>query len=244
MKTCYRIMKDCFDLKEGEDVVIVTDTEVSPLIPEGFRAAAHVLGGRPVTALMTPQLVHGAEPPKVVAAAMAGADVIVAPVSRSITHTQAKIRVLDRRDSKTRYIGLSSITEDAMIHGAATADMNEVRRIGEALAKELRVGKEVRITSEFGTDAVFKLDNSRRVKVADGIARESGVGKMFPDGEVNLCPIEESVEGVIVIDRWMQGIGIIQDKPIRWEFKKGAVCIDYGGSGGGGVEASDRGGGG
>jgi leucyl aminopeptidase (aminopeptidase T) len=164
---------------------------------------------------------------------MAAADVIVAPVSRSITHTKAKTNILDRPDAKVRYIGLSSITEDAMIRGAATANMDEVSRIGEALAKVLRTGREVRITSDFGTDATFALDNSRRVKVADGIARDPGVGKMFPDGEVNLCPIEESTEGVIVIDRWMQGIGLIQDKPIRWEFKKGR-CVSISG----GVEAA------
>jgi leucyl aminopeptidase (aminopeptidase T) len=231
-KTCFKIMRDCFGLREGENVVIVTDTEVSPLIPEGFRAATHILGGRPATVMMSPQVVHGAEPPNVVAAAMAAADIIVAPVSRSITHTKAKTDIFDRPDAKVRYIGLSSITEDAMIHGAATADMDEVNRIGEALAKVFRTGREVRITSDFGTDVTFALDNSRLVKVANGIAREPGVAKMFPDGEVTQSPIEESVEGVIVIDRWMQGIGFIQDKPIQWEFKKGR-CVSISG----GVEA-------
>lgn len=230
VNTCFRVMKDCFGLKKGENVAIITDTEVSPLIALGFSTATHILDGRPVTLVMAPQVVHGVEPPKAVAAAMAAADIIVAPVSRSITHTRAKTDVLDQADSKVRYIGLSSITEDAMIHGAATADLNEVHRIGEALAKVLRKGREVRITSEFGTDATFALDNSRRVKVADGFAREPGIGKMFPDGEVNLCPIEESVEGVIVIDRWMQGIGIIQDKPIRWEFKNGRCISITGGA--------------
>ena len=44
---------------------------------------------------------------------------------------------------------------------------------------------------------------------------------MFPDGEIALCPVEESVEGVIVVDRWMQGIGEIVDKPIKMRFKGG-----------------------
>jgi hypothetical protein len=32
-KTCFKIMKDCFGLREGENVVIVADSEVSPMIP-------------------------------------------------------------------------------------------------------------------------------------------------------------------------------------------------------------------
>ncbi len=232
IKTSFRVMKDYFGLKEGENVAIVTDTEVSPLIPEALVAATKILGGIPIVVVMPPQVVHGAEPSKIVATAMAGADVIVAPVSRSITHTKAVRILVDPPDAKARYIGMSNITEDAMIRGAATADCNELKRLGEAIAKRLRKGREVKVTSSFGTEVTFKLDNSRPVKVSDCVAREPRVARMFPDGEVNLVPVEESVEGVIVIDRWMQGIGVIRDKPIRWEFKKGR-CISISG----GVEA-------
>jgi leucyl aminopeptidase (aminopeptidase T) len=45
---------------------------------------------------------------------------------------------------------------------------------------------------------------------------------MFPDGEVYGCPLEDTVQGTIVIDRWMQGIGIL-DEPITWHMRDG-VC--------------------
>jgi leucyl aminopeptidase (aminopeptidase T) len=229
-KTCYKLMKDYAGLKEGESVAIIIDTETSPMIGEAIAAATLILGGTPITVLMPPGDVHGSEPPKIVAAAMAAADVIIAPVSISFTHTKAIRNLFTCPNPTVRYIGMSSITEDAMIRGACRGDMEEVKRIGESVAKVLRTGKKVRITSEYGTDVTFDLDNSRPVKACNGIARNPGEKTMFPDGEVWACPIEESWQGVVFIDNWLQGIGLIEDKPIRWELKNGRCISITGGT--------------
>ncbi len=87
--------------------------------------------------------------------------------------------------------------------------------------KRLAKGRKVHVTSSFGTDVRFELDPKRPIHVGDSLARNPGDMNMFPDGEIALSPIEESVEGMIVVDRWMQGIGEIVDKPIKMRFKGG-----------------------
>jgi leucyl aminopeptidase (aminopeptidase T) len=94
----------------------------------------------------------------------------------------------------------------------------------------------VRVTSPAGTDVTFSLAG-RAIMVGDSIVPEprddgsprvfSDGGRMFPDGEVYCCPLEDSVNGRIVIDRWMQGIGLLS-APIVWEMADG-VCAGISG---------------
>ncbi len=129
-KIAYKVLAHNMNVKAGEELAIVADSEVSPLIVDGFVAAAKIIGAEEIVVMIPLQKVHGEELTPPVAAAMKAASAIVAPVSRSITHTVALAEALK---SGARYIGLSSITEDAMLHGAITAHASEMRQIGEGL---------------------------------------------------------------------------------------------------------------
>lgn len=217
---CYRVLTNNMNVQPGEEVAIVADPEVSPLIVDGFWAACKLVGGNGTIVWIPAQTVHGEEIPPTAGAAMKAASVIVAPVSRSISHI---VSLGEALRGGSRYIGLSSITEDAMLHGAANVDPDELAKIGDVVVDRLKKGRHVHVTSSFGTDIKFELDPKREVHVGNCLSRNPGEANMFPDGEIALCPVEESVEGTIVVDRWMQGIGEIVDQPITMVFKKG-VC--------------------
>lgn len=229
-----RIVREHASVSPGDNVAIIYDHEVSPLIVEALAGQAYSMGGTPILVRMIPQSVHGAEPPAPVGAALAVADLIYAVVSKSISHTNA---VRDAVKSHARYLGFSNITEDSFIHGAAEADPVVLQDVGSKVQSALSGSREVRVTSDLGTDVTFSIGD-RSVKVGDSVVpprRGSLKGefdfrnymRMFPDGEVTCCPLEESVNGTIVVDKWIQGIGVLE-QPVTWEFLDG-VCIQISG---------------
>jgi leucyl aminopeptidase (aminopeptidase T) len=236
-RVAHRIVTVNSWIQPSETVVIVCDPEVSPLIIEALATQVYVAGGLPVVLTFPGQGVHGEDLPPAVAAAMKAADVVYAAVSKSITHTVA---LQDARKAGVRYLGFSNITEDAFVRGAASADPNVVRKIGEKVRDKLFGCANVRVTSELGTDLRLSLEG-RHVRVRNGIIPREyepvhgkevpDNGRMFPDGETNCCPVEESVNGTFVIDRWIQGIGVLSE-PVTWTFKDGE-CVDIAG----GIEA-------
>ncbi len=231
IRTASRIVRDSAWVQPGDEVVIITDADVSPYITHAIAGEVLSAGGVPNIIEMPMQTIHGNEPTRTVEAACMVADVIFGAVSKSITHTKAIQDALEK--GHARYLGLSHVSEEVFIRGAATADPLEVRTIGEKFRSRLEKTPQVRVTSEFGMDVRFSVED-RPIRVSDGIIPRGGEWqgerrRMFPDGECHTCPIEESFEGVIVIDRWMQGIGYV-DEPIRWQMSAGKCVSIEGGT--------------
>jgi leucyl aminopeptidase (aminopeptidase T) len=233
LRTAHRIVTVNTRVQPGDTVLVLCDHEVSPMIVDALAGQVYAADGVPVVMRMQPQDIHGAEPAAPVAAALAAADIAFAVVSKSITHTRA---LQDAVAAGTRYLGFSNITEDAFIHGAATADPRVLRATGHAIRDSLEASRQVRVRSAGGTDVTFSLQG-RPIMVGDSILPEppsdgmirvfSDGGRMFPDGEVYCCPLEDTVNGRIVVDRWMQGVGVLSE-PIVWEFADG-ICTEISG---------------
>ncbi|HVW17948.1 MAG TPA: hypothetical protein VHB30_06830, partial [Solirubrobacteraceae bacterium] len=79
----------CLGVREGEELLVVCDpdrTELGrALLDAGLRAGADA-----VLTVLPPRPARGTEPPRAVAAAMAAADVLVAPCLPSLSHTVAR----------------------------------------------------------------------------------------------------------------------------------------------------------
>jgi len=88
MKESARIVvEDCLGVKKSEEVLIIVD-EKSRQIGDALFDAAKGLGAEAVLIEMVEREAHGSEPPRPVAEAMKSADVIIAPTSKSLTHTK------------------------------------------------------------------------------------------------------------------------------------------------------------
>ena len=82
-------------VKRGEDVLVVTDPPRLK-IAGAIADVSRELGARTTLLCMPVGERHGGEPPKIVAQAMKSADVVIAPTTYSLTHTQARLRICFR----------------------------------------------------------------------------------------------------------------------------------------------------
>ena len=153
---------------------------------------------------MTPREVSGQEPPASIAAAMKAADVVLCPMSTSITHTRAKI---EAAKAGARIATMPNITEDMFCQGAMTANYDTVLELTRRVTELLTRASTARIEKD---GHVLTLDLSGRPGVpSPGVYREKGQAGNLPSGEAYIAPLENGSNGTMVIDGSMVGIGLL-----------------------------------
>ena len=210
----------CLGVGPTDDVLVVYNDE-QRVIAESLAAAAQPRA-RAVRLLVFPTLSrHGEEPPAEVAEAMARADVVFAPTSRSLTQTQARI---DATHRGVRIATLPTITE-AIFTRALAIDYTELRRVGEWLAACLTSASTARVTSAAGTDIILSL-HGRAGLSDDGQLQQNGTFGNLPAGEAYIAPLETVGDGTIVFDGSLAGYGVLT-APVRVTIERGrAVDAD------------------
>ena len=211
---------DCLGVGPADAVLVVYNDE-QRVIGESLAAAAKPRA-RAVTLLEFPTLSrHGEEPPTEVAEAMARADVVFAPTSRSLSHTQARIEATTRG---ARIATLPTITEEIFTRTIAV-DYAELKRKGEWLAARLTSASTARVTSAAGMDIVLGL-SGRTGRSDDGNLQQQGMFGNLPAGEGYIAPLETVGDGTIVFDGSLAGYGLLAS-PLRITVEDGrAVDAD------------------
>ncbi|MFQ5850023.1 MAG: aminopeptidase [Candidatus Binatia bacterium] len=218
-----RLVQESVQLQRGEKVCVVTDTEKVSLA-EVFMDAAGAFEADPVMIMMAPRTQHGEEVPEVVAAAMAGANVVFQVVTHAMTHTDATKRAMA---AGARVLVLRGVTEDLMLHGAINADYKQIAARCAQLSQRLSEAKHAHVRTARATDLVMDL-TGREALVLDGIIKGPGRFAAMPDGETAIVPVEGSSEGMLVVEKTMDGVGSL-DEPIRMRVVKGKVVSIEGG---------------
>jgi leucyl aminopeptidase (aminopeptidase T) len=204
----------CLGVGPTDDVLVVHNDE-QWAIAESLAAAARPRA-REVTLMGFPTLSrHGEEPPSEVAEAMAGADVVFAPTSRSLSHTQARIKASSRG---ARIATLPTITEEIFARAIAV-DYAELKRKGQWLADRLTEASTARVRSAAGTDIVLSLEG-RAGRSDDGDLRQRGMIGNLPAGEGYIAPLETVGDGMIVFDGSLAGYGRLAT-PVRVSVDRG-----------------------
>ncbi len=199
---------ECFGVKRGESVLIVVDTSTPPSIQKSLFDAAKDIGCEVMVLTMQPRSRHGEEPPPAVAEAMMNADVVIAPTTLSLTHTQARINACK---AGARIASMPGITENMMSSGGITADCCKLNEIALTWNKRLANVREVRVVTESGTDIVFDLDGCTW-RMDTGLCHEKGCSSNLPAGEMYIAP--KNASGVFVVDGSLSGFGLL-DSPIE-----------------------------
>ncbi len=199
---------ECFGVKRGESVLIVVDTSTPHSIQKSLFEAAKDIGCEVMVLTMLPRSRHGEEPPLVVAEAMKNADVVIAPTSLSLTHTQARINACK---AGARIASMPGITEKMMCSGGITADCCKLNEIALTWNKRLENVRNVRVVSELGTDIVFDLEGCTW-RMDTGMCHEKGCSSNLPAGEIYIAP--KDANGVFVVDGSLSGFGLI-DSPLE-----------------------------
>lgn len=219
-----KLLEVCAGVKKSEVVLIVTDPLRPGLVAQALAAAASSLGAVPVVVTMPPAGRPGQEPPAAVAAAMRGADVVIAATTGTLFHTEACRQACA---AGARVLTLTECDELTLVRGGIEADFLAIRPVVEEAARRLSAGSRIRVTSPAGTD--LEADITGRMGIANtGVCDRPGCRMGFPDIEVNVAPLESSSTGRIVIDASISTIGVVSS-PVTLHVEKGRVVSIEGG---------------
>lgn len=216
------VIRDCMGVGAGEDALVICNPATRDL-GELLRAEAERAGADAVLAVMLERASHAAEPPPTLAAAMAEADVVLAPTVQSLSHTAARKAA---SDAGARIGTLPGVTEDVLAR-VMSADMGELRRRGRVLAEMLDAADEARITCANGSDLRLGLDGREAIPDA-GELTEPGAFGNIPAGEGFISPT--GGEGTLVIDGSIAAVGI-PDEPVTLTVEDDRLTDATGGEG-------------
>ena len=218
-----KLAREVIRVKKEDQVLVVTDAE-KLRVGKAFAMTCRGLGAETVIAIMPLTGEHGSEPPATIAAAMQAADIVFAPTTHAITHTRAR---LDAYAAGARVIILRGVTEDMMIKGAMTVDFQKLKVTTRAYAEALAAANEITVQSDQGTDVAFSVAG-RKAFTLDGFFHEAEGFATLPPGEAPTCPVEGTMNGTLVFDYSMDGIGKLS-QPLKLAVKNGEAVSVSGG---------------
>jgi leucyl aminopeptidase (aminopeptidase T) len=215
------IVRDSLGVAPGESLLVVCDPTTHELgirlRDEGERAGADA-----VLALMAERETNGEDPAAPVSAAMAAADVVLAPTARSISHSEARRRATE---AGARIATLPGVTEE-MLARVMSVDMDELKRLTHAIAERLDAASEARITCPNGSDLTLSLDGREGIP-DDGRLTEPRAFGNLPAGEGFIAPLEDRAEGTLVVDGSIADIGLM-DEPVELTIEGGRLTTASG----------------
>jgi leucyl aminopeptidase (aminopeptidase T) len=202
-------------LRSSESCAVVTDDE-RQAIGEALYGVASEITDDAVIVRYPPGEQHGAEPPEPVAAAMAGADVVLAPTTKSLSHTEARTAA---NEAGARVATLPGITDGVFLMGL-DADYESIRAECERVLDQVADADEIRVTTDLGTDITFE-PGGRDWRMDTGIVHQPGEMSNLPAGEVFVSP--EDANGRYVVDGTMMPHGKLEGETLEFEVEDGYV---------------------
>ncbi|HMM05306.1 MAG TPA: aminopeptidase [Clostridiales bacterium] len=217
-----QVLYKCMGIKEGEELLIITDDKTSQLGDLFYDVA--LSEGLQVESLQYPALsMDGQEPPTDVADALLNSDVAILITSTSLTHTRARKAASDKG---VRIASLPGFTEE-MLKAPMMVDYDAMTALSQKIAALLTRAQEARITTKAGTDLTLSLVG-RTGEDDCGVYNTPGAFGNLPAGEAYIAPTEGTAKGTIVYDASMGGVGLLKE-PIRVTVENGyAVNIEGG----------------
>lgn len=163
---------------------------------------------------------HGAEPPEYVAKQMESSTLILSLCRYSLAHSKARIRAAQ---SGARFLSLPLYTwellEDPSLHINFRSHASQVRNFANVFTQ----GKKIHVSTDAGTDLSLNI-TGRIGNYCPGFVENPGDLGSPPDIEANVSPIENSAEGVVIIDGSITHpkFGLLQS-PVKLTVKNGKI---------------------
>jgi len=219
IKGARKIVTQCAQIKTGEKVLILTDTGRDIGIAYALMKAALEVEAEATVVTMEERKAPGEEPPPQVREAMIVSDVILQATSTIMYYTQAKADACRRG---ARFAAMTGITPEVLTSpGVTDTDFEKQKPIVEKLTELLNSTKKVKVTTLKGTDLEFSVEG-RTAENCTSILDKPGSSSGVPDIEVYIAPIENSINGIAVIDGTISSSGLVKD-PVKVFIKNGIV---------------------
>ena len=217
IKGAVNALSTVLTLHPGDNVLIITD-EDKKKIGEAFRDGAKELGGRPNMYQLEKEL----RPLKAIPQGLIFSDysVVLNIFSAFAEETPFRVQLTAQEIKSGAKVGHApGITESMMIDGAMNADFKDISRKAFALMEAFEGASKVHVTTPTGTD--MKLDILDRDFETDVIIEQGTIGNL-PAGEIWCAPVEDTANGIIVVDGSIGDIGP-PPKPLKIEIRDGRI---------------------
>ena len=222
LKGARNIASIAANIQPGENVLIVTDN-LKTSLAEVLAIACQERGAEVAISVMGVREL-GQEPPRPVVEAMKSADVIFTPTQVTMYHTKARVEACQ---SGARVLTLSGANEETLMREAMRVDFRKLAPGVEKVAEEFARARSVRFTAPSGTDLKAGIEG-RGANADTGLCHRPGQCMGMPLIEANVPPLEDTVEGLVVVDASASLMGLIEE-PIRLSVKKGKIVEITGG---------------
>lgn len=124
--------------------------------------------------------------------------------------------------------GLGAFIDQSILDIEMSADYGQIAKFTDSLTQRLQGSSIARITTALGTNLRLSMAG-REWKKDTGILRGQKAFGNLPAGETYIAPVEDSAEGVLVVDKCFPGM--LLSEPTRMTFEKGRVMHVEGGAG-------------
>jgi len=208
------------NLKSGELCLVVTDTAFNPVYSDACVGAATDLGAETYK-ITLPHI--GSLPMKSWGSAFREADLIVYSTTHTLHYSEEMRTALDSGARALMVVAPLQAME------RLSGDLEVMRRT-KAGAALMRKAKQIRITSDAGSDLTMER-GERPVLAHYGIADEPGHLDFWGAGMVETAELEGSLEGTMVLDVGDQMFYLARyvESPVKVTFHKGRVSDIKGG---------------
>jgi len=186
----------CMKVRKGEHVLVVSDREKKDIARAIHDASLEI---SPHTYFLEMEGVEkpNQEPDALVGAAMREADVVLILTENSLSHTMARKNACR---SGARIATFPGIVPAVLEDGGLTADYDEVAQNVRNVHHRVRNLSSGRITTKAGTDIAMDLAGRKWITEDTGLCHARNKFTNLPAGEIFISPVEDSINGTLVID--------------------------------------------
>jgi leucyl aminopeptidase (aminopeptidase T) len=214
-------------VKPGENLLILADTKTDMEVAQACLTAG-INANADTQLLVIPWMASTdtRELNKTTVSAIQGADVIIGLCETMFVEKEST-EVARRKGTRIAATTVAGM-EDFAIEGIVDVDyekMIEIAKRGCELWENAKIG---RVTSALGTDIQF-LMKGRPALIGDGMATEPGEADFFPGVSIANAPIEETINGTIVIDGNIPPGRLVED-PVNCRLERGVIVDISGGA--------------
>jgi len=225
------LMKEMFQLKAGETIIITADTESDERVVNAAARSAFSLGAKPMVIwLPAPYGVAKAADPMLpidsLAAALCKADAWVEFNNQWLLYS-TPFEIAMEKNKKLRYLCLVGMDADMMVRVIGRVDKKVLSEFLRKVTEMTEKAKHMRITTPSGTDLEFDNELKHKTTCDDGDASQPGMHMLA--GQINWIPRFESINGKLVFDgSLIPPCGLLK-QPIVMKIEKGKVVDINGG---------------
>ncbi len=223
-------LKHVLEAVPGERLAVIVDDESLPVGKAFIEGAAETGLWTRLVVLKTGSEVRTEVPRElsdIVAAGLSDIFITIFRESEKETPFRVKIITLINRYKRYRLGHCPGITMSMLTEGALALTAEEHREIfssSDKLMRRLLGAVKVRVTSPNGTDLTFSVRGREFFTDTKFNWRDFKWGNL-PTGEVMVAPVETSLEGTLVCDLAVGGIGAVPS-PVRIR-AEGGRAVDF-----------------